>query len=229
MNTKAVIFDYDGTLTQCKNQTSSWSRVWELLDDIETDEKFYNMYSSGQIDLNQWLVLIKNRFIEKGLDYSVCKTLANQTKLLKNINSVFKKLHENNIKIYILSGGIKNIIELTLLSCKDYITSIEGYYFEFKQNKFVDVLQPQHDLESKNEFVNLVIKENNLNPSQVLFVGNGKNDETVYQTGARTLCINPDDADYKNKTKWHNTLIKCNDLKEILPFVNYKQDLELNL
>ena len=52
-----------------------------------------------------------------------------------------------------------------------------------------------------------------------MFVGNGANDQTVYLSGARTLCINPDDADYKNSKYWNFYIEKCENLFEITEFL----------
>ena len=35
-------------------------------------------------------------------------------------------------------------------------------------------------------------------PCDILFVGNSVNDEWVYQSGAKTLCVNPDSAKIEN-------------------------------
>ena len=48
---------------------------------------------------------------------------------------------------------------------------------------------------------------------------NGKNDEEVYKSGVKTVCLNPDDADFENKTLWHHVIMKADSLKAILPFI----------
>lgn len=52
-----------------------------------------------------------------------------------------------------------------------------------------------------------------------MFVGNSDNDEDVYKTGVKTLCINPLEADYKNKVLWNNYIKKSNSLRDIMQFV----------
>ena len=43
MKTKVVIFDFDGTLTI--SNSSTWARIWNKVNDPETDYKLYKMYA----------------------------------------------------------------------------------------------------------------------------------------------------------------------------------------
>lgn len=99
METKVVIFDFDGTLSS-SDGSCSWARVWKALDDIETDKKFYHMFASGEIDDATWLKLIEERFRELNLRKSLCSSLANEIKLIPGINETFNLLNQNNVKIY---------------------------------------------------------------------------------------------------------------------------------
>lgn len=220
MKTKAIIFDFDGTLTiNANNSTSSWGRVWRALDDIETDNKLYNMFSSGEIDDEMWIKLIEERYVELNLQESVCENLAQEICLIDGIENSFKFFNENGIKIYILSGGVRNIIENKLKNLKQFITRIEGYNFIFENRNFKQIERRKEPLDNKHKYVEQIKKENNLSGNEILFVGNGSNDQTVYLSKARTLCINPEDADYKNKKYWNNYIEKCNNLTEIIKYL----------
>ena len=80
--------------------------------------------------------------------------------------------------------------------------------------------KPKHNLEDKSEYVNLLKEEYNVSGGDVLFVGNGANDETVYKSGAVTLCINPDGANTGDRQIWNHCIENCTDLKQILKFIN---------
>lgn len=219
MKTKAVIFDFDGTLTKAKSGSSSWGRVWEALGDVETDNKLYEMFARGEIDDPTWMRLIEERYVELGLKKSMLDELAGKIKLISGIEKTFEHLMKNDIKIYIVSGGVKNLIETRLCGLKKFITRIEGYQFNFKNGLFCGFEPTKDCLDDKHKYVEVIKRENNILGGEILFVGNGKNDQTVFQSGARTLCINPDDADYKNTKFWNFYIEKCENLCNILEYL----------
>ncbi len=218
MKTKVVIFDFDGTLTISKSST--WGRIWEKIDALEEDQRLMDMYFNNEIDYVTWVKLGYECIKEHNYTEQDLNELVANMKLIDNVEKVFKKFKENNIQIYILSGGLKIAIEKTLKSLKDYVKQIEATNFKFDENgKLNGFTVPHHNPENKFEFVSEVIAKEQVNPKEVLFVGNGKNDETVYQTGVNTLCLNPHKANYENKEIWHNT-IKTDNLEEILTYIS---------
>ena len=134
-------------------------------------------------------------------------TLVLSMKFINNLEKVLKTLNEKNINVYILSGGIKVVIQKSLKHLTSYIKQIEATNFLFDNFGNLSGYEvPSHNPENKCEYVNSVIESEKVNPKEVLFVGNGKNDETVYKTGVNTLCLNADDANYQNKEIWHNSI-----------------------
>lgn len=218
MKTKVVIFDFDGTLTISKSST--WGRIWEKIDALEEDEKLMNMYFNNEIDYETWVRLGFECIKEHNYNETDLDELVSNMKLVDNVENVFKLLKENNIEIYILSGGLKVAIEKTLKHLNKYVKQIEATNFLFDANGNLNgYTVPHHNPENKFEFVSEVILNEQVNPKEVLFIGNGKNDETVYKTGVNTLCLNPHKANYENKEIWHNT-IKTNNLDEILHYIS---------
>lgn len=218
MKTKVVIFDFDGTLTVSKSST--WARIWEKVDALDEDERLMNMYFNNEIDYKTWVRLGFECIKEHDYKETDLDELVANMKLVDNVESVFKFMQDRNIKIYILSGGLKIAIEKTLKNLKNYVKQIEATNFLFDNNgNLCGYTVPHHNPENKFEFVSEVISNEQVNPKEVLFIGNGKNDETVYKTGANTLCLNSHKANYENKEIWHNT-IKTNNLEEILPYIS---------
>jgi len=72
---------------------------------------------------------------------------------------------------------------------------------------------------SSSQIAKKVIKKLGIKPQDVCFVGNGDNDEWVYQTGCKTLCINPDGADFANKEKWSGCIEHTDNFEDILSFI----------
>lgn len=220
MQTKIVIFDYDGTLTKTKKGGNCWLYIWQLINATDEDEYHYNKYRNHEYaDYKEWLFAVIESFKKHKVNRQMMTEIASSSCLVADLEFVFKQLCESGISIYVLSGGIKNIIELNLKNLSKYIKSIEAYGFKFDNDGIIcDVDIPNHCPENKQEFINRVIKEENILPNQVLFVGNGENDETASLTGVRTLCFNPDDAHFLNKEIWHD-VIWSNSMKDILKFV----------
>ena len=54
-------------------------------------------------------------FIENGVNDDILKEIALETKRIGNIEKVFKILKDNDVEVYVLSGGIKNIINHILI------------------------------------------------------------------------------------------------------------------
>ncbi len=221
---KIVVFDFDGTLTLTKKNSNSWYDIWEYLDAIEEDEILYNKYKSGEFDYKRWLIECINAYKKHNLTESTIKYLANKINLINDIKYVFKLLNKLNIKIYVLSQGVKNIINIVLADVLKYITDIEGVNFNFDIQGNLE--SADYKVEDKQEYIYEIIKNEKCKAEDILFIGNGKNDETIYKTGVETLCLNADDADYNNKKYWTNH-IETDTLIEILKYVfNEKIDIK---
>ncbi|MBE5741372.1 MAG: hypothetical protein E7351_02470 [Clostridiales bacterium] len=226
--TKIVCFDYDGTLTVTAKGTSSWVRAWEKLGALDTDEKLFNMFYSGEINEHEWLSLIVQAWRDLGADRRLFSSLAKQSKLIKDISYVFKYIHDNGIKIYVLSAGIKNIIDENLAHLMPYITEIQGYELLFDDDGIVNDCKFPRLMDNKHETLMEIMEKENVSPEEILFVGNGKSDDTVYLSGVRTLCLNPDDADIQDQNKWQN-VIESDSLKTILSFLDINAENKLKL
>ena len=219
---KAIIFDFDGTLTKSKKGSNCWYEIWKYIDDLDYDNYLYDMYKRKEINEAEWFERIIKRYKEKGVKREYLTEIAKNIELIDGINETFNYLNQNNVKIFILSGGVRQIIEdtLTKKNALPFIQKIEAYDLIFDKNgKLLDFKKPDlHNPENKQECVKLMMQQNELSANDILFVGNGANDETVYKSGVTTLCINPDDTDCTNKTIWHHAIENCNNLTEILKF-----------
>lgn len=226
---KAVVFDFDGTLTKNRKGSNCWFEIWKYIDDLEYDGVLFNKYKNKEIDSLQWLDLIFKRFKEKGVKREYLQNIAKSIEILPGTHETLKKLYENDVKIFILSGGVRQIIEEILKREKidGFITAIETYDLFFNENgELVGYDRPNvHSLESKNEYIEVIKQRYNLSGNEILFVGNGSNDETVYLSGAKTLCINPDDTDMSNRKIWNFGIENCENLMQILEYCGIKQKI----
>lgn len=222
---KAIIFDFDGTLTKSKKGSNCWYKVWDYLDDLDYDSKLYGMFERQEITDSEWMDLIFERYVEKGLTDRAMQEISDKIDLLDGVKETFELLKENDVKIYVLSGGIKQIIEKVLKreGVLKYISSFEAYSLNFnKEGDLVSYSSPKHNGEKKSEFVESLIEQLGICSEDILFVGNGKNDEEVYKSGVKTLCINPDGADFENRKVWTYAIEKCSSMCDILQYCNLK-------
>ena len=224
---KAIIFDFDGTLTKSKKGGNCWYEIWQYIDDLDYADYLYGMYKRREINDDQWYNLIIERYKEKGVQRSYLKEISNKIELIDGAYETLEILHKNNIKIFIISGGIRQIIEdvLSRENALQFVDRVETYELVFdEKGKLLDYQKPLfHNLENKHECVEILKKQYKLDAKEILFVGNGKNDETVYLSGVNTLCINPDDTDSHNKIFWHNFIDNCQNLTEILKFCDIEK------
>ena len=217
MQTKVLIFDFDGTLSI--SNANCWSRIWKAINKLDLDKMYYNMFNENKITYSEWLNLCVKAFIDNGVDKAFIDNIASKIQLLKHVREVFEWLKDKNIKIYVLSGGIKNLIDYSLKDYLSFVEEVDAAEFVFDGNNLIGYIDTTFNPENKQEYIRDLIIKNNLNPNSVLFVGNGKNDETSKLVGVKTLCLNADDTDHKNKKIWDNYVF-TDDLCDIQKFID---------
>ena len=219
--TKLVIFDFDGTLSKPDKINNTWARIWNKIDMLDEDDRLFELYKNKEITYLQWVDEIVKIFRNNNVTNAMFTSLANEIELLDNCEKVFKIFYENGIKICILSGGVKNIIEEKVKNFSRYITKIEAEFLTLDENGVVNGAKlSDSNIEDKSHFILKQMKEYDLKKEEVVFVGNSYNDEEAYKSGATTICINPVETDYTNKTIWTYYIEQTNDLTTILPFIN---------
>lgn len=219
--TKLVIFDFDGTLSKPDKINNTWARIWNKIDMLDEDDRLFELYKNKEITYLQWVDEIVKIFRDNNVTNAMFTSLANEIELLDNCEKVFKIFYENGIKICILSGGVKNIIEEKVKNFSKYITKIEAEFLTLDENGVVNGAKlSDSNIEDKSHFILKQMKEYDLKKEEVVFVGNSYNDEEAYKSGATTICINPVETDYTNKTIWTHYIEQTNDLSTILPFIN---------
>ncbi|MBO5888614.1 MAG: HAD family hydrolase [Clostridia bacterium] len=232
MNKKAVVFDFDGTLTK-KNQ-NIWKMLWETCG-YPTDKTslYAQLYVSHvikkEITRKQWFDLTCEEFMKKNLDCYDFFEVSCNIELINGLEETIKMLYKKGYRLYIVSGCIKESIEIALGEYADYFTFIESNraYFDMK-GKLYKFKPTNYDYEGKAKFIE-EIKKSGIKAENITFVGNSDNDEWAYTTGCKTICINPDKTDGNNKTKWHKLIEKLENLKQILPFILNSKDEEKSL
>jgi len=226
---KAVMFDFDGTLTS--KSTNIWKSIWKELGFDTSDNsyfrKLYWQFMTKDITHQQWCDLTCDAFCEKDMKKSDLINVAKQVDLINGAEDTFKILKEKGYSLNIISGNIKNVIYNVLGDKVKYFDSINSNNLEFDEDGFlIGIKGTNYDFEGKARFISEFSAKTGVNANEIYFVGNGKNDEWAHLSGCKTICINPDDTDELNQTKWHKVIKQVNDLTQILPYVCEKSEVE---
>ena len=219
---RAIVFDFDGTITY--ENKNVWKWLWQKAGyDLGEGSIFQNLYSkymNKEFSYKKWCDITCNYFKQKGINKKDLLEYISKTKILPGFVETVKLLRASGIKLFILSGNILECIKTVLGENVKYFDDIMANDFIFDKNENLDkIVATDYEHEGKAKYVNKVIKNLGISPEELTFVGNSKNDERVYLTGCNTLCINPDETEYKNKLKWNYCIEKANDFREVLPYL----------
>jgi len=220
MKTKLAIFDFDGTLTKSAKGGNCWRYIWERINKPEVDDKLYMDFLNKRIDYFEWADLVTEEYRKSGVDKVMLKDISKKIQLRDGVKETFAFLKSQGIKVYILSGGIKSIVEDCLQNCLAYIENIEAQDFEFDENGVVKkVIQLSHNIENKYEYLTFLENQYNISGNKIFFMGNADNDESAHGAGVKTLCVNPDKTNPYDKNYWDYYIEDIQNLQEILPFI----------
>ena len=222
--TKAVIFDYDGTLTfgDYNNIFKSLYRVLGYATD--RNSAYYQDYVdfvNFKIDYKQWVQINEDDFKKGGLTKEIFDSVTENIKLIKGLEKTLKTLHESGVKLYILSGNFVYAIKKTLGKLADYFTEISANEVYFNDDGTLShLVATEFDYDCKPKFIEKVINELGVLPEDICFVGNGENDKFAYKAGAKTICINPVDADEDDSEKWACVIKNEMNFEKVLNFID---------
>ena len=225
---KAVVFDFDGTLTKKNNEI--WGKMWKAIDACDVDYLLYKKYASGEINYKQWCEEIEKEYIKHGFNEEILYKIANEIQLMDNLDKTLKILKEQGYKLFIISGGVDKIIYNKLGTMVDYFDEIHACEFEFDNNGLLKHIEDtEYDEEGKKIFIDEYCLKNNESPQNITFIGNGDNDEYVYLSGCRTICINPQKkTNYENREIWNIVINDTEDMLDILKYFNIVENIKLN-
>lgn len=220
---KAVIFDFDGTLTM-PDKITTWEKIWSELG-FENNEcaNLHKRYSTSEITHKQWCEETERIFKQKKLSKTHLDRIAEeQIFLVDGVEETLKELAANGVSSYICSGSIDYIIKKSLKENYSLFEEVKSNKFIFDNDNILkSIIGTKYDFEGKAHYISQVAKENDLNSFEILFVGNSLNDEWAHQSGAMTLCVNPDMTNPDHPFQWMYSIRQMKNLKDILKIINY--------
>lgn len=220
--TRVVIFDFDGTIALHDTGRTTWEMIWESLGyEINECAGFHSKYRRGEISHDEWCAITSEKFRNKNLTKPELLKLSSKLRLVDGFRDLIEILSERQIKLYIVSGSIASLIRHVLGDTASKFEAIKANEVTFDRAGIIDgIVGTTFDFQGKAEFIRRLVVEHRCSPMDVLFVGNGGNDNWVADAGVRTLCVNPTSTDPDDPKKWTHNLRVMGDMKEIPTFRN---------
>ncbi len=220
---KAVIFDFDGTLTH--KGVNTWKKIWTMLGyDTVSENSVYkqqmkdylNKVTTYQEWCNQTCLYYRKGKLKKTDFYEIAENMV----FVDGLEEFLKELKNKNLSLHIVSGNFTDVIKHALGEKIALFDSINANNLEFDENNIISkIVGTNYDYEGKAKFIEEYCSKNNINPTDICFVGNGDNDQWAHLSGCKTICINPDTETVSNKSIWHNKIENVKNLTELLPYI----------
>ena len=225
--TQAVVFDFDGTLTDGRTNSNknivqtTWESIWVGLGyDVKECRDLHKQFDRDEIDHAEWCRLTEVKFKSRKLHREMLINIAKDIRLLDGCAETFAELWNRNIKIFVVSGSILVVIQHVLNGLYKYVDDVKANDFKFSTNGcLTDIIGTEFDFEGKSKFIESICTKLRISPKDVLFVGNSHNDKYAHLSGAKTLCINPIGTDFTDQRVWHDYIQDCTSLAQILDYV----------
>lgn len=221
---KAVVFDFDGTLTN--EGQNIWKLLWEKCGDGKGDaslrKKLYKLHRiERKISRAEWFNRTADVFKGKQLTKYDIYSINSKIKLMNGAKEVIEQLHREGYNLYIVSGGLKETILTVLGSHAKYFADIQANVCSFDANGVIKGFYPtKYDFEGKADYIEL-LKKHGYKEEDIVYIGNSGNDEWVHATGCKTICINPANTNFKNVNLWDRVFINVTDLRQIFIKIDY--------
>lgn len=219
----AIVFDFDGTLTLSSDPIikTTWESIWTSLGyDVRECQNLHKRFDKKEITHSEWCKLTEEYFKKRNLSKNILYAIADKITLIDGIEETFKELRKRDIKIYIVSGSIKIIIQSVLGDLNEYVDMIRANELRFDEDGYLTrIIGTKYDFEGKAEYIRIIADDLQISTKDILFVGNSRNDHFAYESGARTLCINPRLTDMLDNIIWNDYIETCTNLTEIFTYI----------
>lgn len=198
MHKKIIIYDFDGTLTP--NPVTKF----EILEKcgykggVENAELIENFHNKFKKDTNNFYDAIYRTFIEmvnktnyKMTDSNISLG-ADKMEFNAGIMDFFEDIRDYNVSNYILSSGLKTIIEKTKVA--KFFDEIYATTFKYDDNGIAFEIDCLIDDEAKAFYAEKIAKANNKSDcSDIIYIGDGLTDycamEYVKNNGGMTIFV----------------------------------------
>ena len=190
---KVVIYDFDGTLT-------IYPMVrYKIIEkcDISYDEmrnSVYDYMNKNNTDIyNSYYSVFFNLLDSKNIDINIDNICygSNMIEYSRGVIDYFNRY--KNVKHYVVTSGLKDYILNSYIS--KFFDDVYGVTIDYKNKKINKLLTDKDKVDAIKE----IIKKNNCNISDVVYVGDGLTDKYafsyIHNNGGKTIFISDNDSD----------------------------------
>ena len=197
----------DGTLTK---HSSVWWRLHEHFGTTVEGKLYYNQYFAGEINYDQWADL--DASLWKGKTLEEVMKVVHATKLAPGAKETIQALQKHNLKTAILSGGLDIMADdIGRRVGIDYVLTNRIYHHNGVLTGEVENLVAWGE---KSEVISQINNHFDIPLEKTAFVGDGRNDMSVFKIVGFSIAYNPEDQEVANAA---DVVIKKDDLRAILP------------
>ena len=209
MDIELVVFDVDGTLTK---HSSVWWRLHQHFGTTDEGKQYYDRYFAGEITYDMWADLDAGLWKGKTLD-EVMKVVA-ATQLTPGSKEAIETLKDYGLKTAILSGGLDIMAnDIGRRVGIDYVLTNTLHHKDGVLTGKVDNLVAWG---GKSDAVHQINTHFDIPLEKTAFVGDGRNDMSVFKVVGLAIAYNPEDQEVADSA---NVAIYEDDLRTILPHV----------
>jgi phosphoserine phosphatase len=159
---KAVVFDFDGTLTNPGSTRSTWEAIWEHLGyDANECGLLANRFYRREITHPEWCRITLEKFKARQLNCDAVISVAGGLTLIQGFDECMEELQRLSVPTYIVSGSIWDVIAAVLGDRARYFRRIEANTFGYiGPEKLVGTITgTKFDFQGKVDFVREVDTE----------------------------------------------------------------------
>ena len=219
--TRAVLFDFSGTLVTDPYTDSTWFAIWHFLGlDAGRFNNLMQHYNSDITSRKQFYEKLCDTFSQQHLNKEAVAKIGSSLTRLKGIPETFKD--DRGIRIHIVSQSDRTLLRAALHDALPIIDEIQSNELRYDDDGFVaGITETKFDFKGKALYVQRVADELNVSPRDIVFVGNSANDEYVAASGAKMICINARETKPTgNDSVWDVSLAPCQDLRNVLDYID---------
>ena len=199
----------DGTLTK---HSSVWWRLHQHFGTTDEGKLYYDQYFAGEINYDTWADL--DAGLWKGESLEEVMKVVEATQLTLGAKEAIKTLKDHDLKTAILSGGLD--VMANDIGRRVGIDYVLTNILRHKDRILTGEVENLVAWGGKADVVRQINKHFEIPLEKTAFVGDGRNDMSVFKVVGLSIAYNPEDQDVADAA---NFVVRDDDLRAILPHV----------
>jgi len=209
MAVRLVVFDVDGTLTR---HNSIWWRLHQVFGSEKQGKEYYDQFFSGKITYRQWADL--DAALWRGKSLKEIEQIVQSTELVPGAQQTIEALKANGMKVAILSGGVDLLAnDVARRLGIDYVLT---NHLLHRDGVLTGEVEVNVGWGAKVEEIGQIVDHFGTTLRETCFVGDGKNDISVFSVVGLSIAFRPENDDVANSA---SVVIREDDLRLILPHI----------